>query len=583
MSGRRPLYSILIFAGIALMLSVLWPTGSAGTVRIGVNHSPPYAVVEANGSLSGFSVEILREAARRRGIRLQWIVVPEGSEPALKSGKVDIWYLYTDFPERHRFSYFTDPWLRLKYSLIVRESSPIRSLKDTVGRRIAYFPGPSEARLIPRLFPRSAWVQKQAGQELEPICTGDADAALIEIKSTVTRLLQGPLACGAVALRLLPLEGASFQMAIGATHNGIAAAKNLRAEISNLAKDRTLDRLHQRWFQFTSDETSIVNELSESRERSRRFLWGSVILLGVVVLLAVFIRREHRSRQFASAVLDSAGGLLIICDARGRVVQFNRACREVLGKTFLEIRGREIWKVLVPPDEQVVARSTFSRLAKGDVGENAANCWHAPDGRRLLSWSNTVLLNRSGRVDYIIGNGIDISAHEAAEEKLGYEATHDSLTGLINRRQIMRELTGAMFAARERGETFRLAFADLDHFKLINDTYGHEAGDAVLIYLADVLREELQPVDLAGRLGGDEFCMLIRSPDADATMERIIRHLRRHQFLTEHGQPFHASLTIGLATYGESMRQPSDILRVADAALYQAKRFRPPAAFPLAS
>jgi diguanylate cyclase (GGDEF)-like protein len=111
------------------------------------------------------------------------------------------------------------------------------------------------------------------------------------------------------------------------------------------------------------------------------------------------------------------------------------------------------------------------------------------------------LVNQFGRVDYIIGTGIDISSHAAEEQRLGYEATHDPLTGLVNRRYLLRELSAAISRAQECGDPFCVAIADFDYFKHINDTYGHESGDAVLSYFAEILRRELSPRDLASRLG----------------------------------------------------------------------------------
>src|SRR5262249_29684089 len=158
----------------------------------------------------------------------------------------------------------------------------------------------------------------------------------------------------------------------------------------------------QQWFQFTSDETSIVNELSESHQHLRLFLWGAGILAGVVVLLIVLIRRERLSQQFTSGVLDAAGGLIFICGAHRPDVRFNRAFEQIAGKTLGEIRGRLIWEVLVAPADREEVLRKFAQLADCEGPQNSVSHWHAPDGKRLFSWSNTVLLNRSGRVVYII-------------------------------------------------------------------------------------------------------------------------------------------------------------------------------------
>jgi len=136
---------------------------------------------------------------------------------------------------------------------------------------------------------------------------------------------------------------------------------------------------------------------------------------------------------------------------------------------------------------------------------------------------------------------------EAAEEKLGYEASHDALTNLLNRRQFLRELEIAISGAKSGVATFSLALADLDDFKIINDTHGHESGDDVLVHLAAVLSGELGAGDVAGRLGGDEFCVLIRNSSAESVLGRIKERLMDYEFRSATGETFHAAATFGLA------------------------------------
>ena len=575
----------IIAAGAALGIAAFCavrcavPDSFAGkVVRIGVNQSPPYAMIGPDGSPDGFTVEVLSEAARRRGMVVQWVVIPQGPDVALRSGKVDVWHLVTDIPERHKTIYFTDPWLLVKFVLAVPEQSGIKSAKDTAGRRVSYTHNVIRSRLARQFFPNSSPVATPLGHELSAVCRGDADAAFMVMKEMVTSLLHRQPGCDSFSFNLFPLDGADFQMAIGATRSGLGAARALRAEITYMAQDRSLDSLYRKWLRDTTDETRIVNELTEAQQLSRLFRYCAAILAAVVILLGVLMYRERLVRQavksayeFASAVLDTAGGLVFISDRHGRIIRLNQACERATGITLQEVRNKTSWETFVPPEERPAVQAMFAQLASGVPHTNHEHHWLTRDGPRLFSWSNTILMNKAGRVEYIIATGIDISHREAAEQKLGYEATHDALTNLVNRRQFLREIDAAFAEAHSGGHGFTLVLADLDHFKIINDTHGHEAGDDVLAYLARVFRAELAPCDLAGRIGGDEFCLLIQSEGVESILERIRVHLMDHEFRSVTGKKFHAAITFGLAAWCESFQRPLDLLREADQSLYLAK------------
>ncbi len=572
------LSAVAIAGAGAGWITFLGPSKTAEVVRIGINNSPPYSIVYRDGSYSGFTVEVLSEAARRRGMAIQWVVAPEGPDLALKSGKVDVWHLLTDLPERHQWAYYTDPWLRTQFALAVRENGAIKSVRDATGRRVSYTNTPLASSLARRFLPHFIPVAEAAGLELKALCSGSADAAFIDMKHLIPRLLHPNEVCSSFPLEIITVDGASFRMAIGATRKGFGKAKELRAEITSMAQDLTLDALYRKWLRDTTDETGIVKELTEAQQRSRLFRYCAAILGALVVLLAVLIHRERTVRQavksayeFAEAALDAAGGLVFISDRSGRIVRLNRACQRITGKTLEEVRNRTSWEVFVPPEERVEVHKLFTVLAGGVSHSDHEYHWQTCEGPRLFSWSNTVLVNKAGRVDYIIATGIDISNREAAERKLDYEASHDALTNIANRRLLMRELDTAFAAAQAGGDGFSLVLADLDCFKAINDAYGHDAGDEVLSYMARLLRSEVGAGDLAGRLGGDEFCVVLRSGPVEAPLKRIRDRLRAHEFRAASGETFHASVTFGCATWRHCMLYPSELLRTADQDLYLAK------------
>jgi two-component system, cell cycle sensor histidine kinase and response regulator CckA len=144
-----------------------------------------------------------------------------------------------------------------------------------------------------------------------------------------------------------------------------------------------------------------------------------------------------KERDFVSAVLDTVGSMVVVLDRDGRVVRFNRTCEVVSGYTFEEVRGRFVWDFLIPPEQVEGVKKVFSTLTGGMFPNKYENYWVAKDGqRKLISWSNTVLLAADGSVEYVIPTGIDITEHRRAEgalldEKKFSDAVIDSLPGLF--------------------------------------------------------------------------------------------------------------------------------------------------------
>jgi PAS domain S-box-containing protein len=120
-------------------------------------------------------------------------------------------------------------------------------------------------------------------------------------------------------------------------------------------------------------------------------------------------------RDFISAVLDTAGALVVVLDHQGRIVRFNRACERTTGYAFEEVRGRPLWDLFLIPEEVESVRAVFDELRAGQFPNEHENYWMTRDGRRLISWSNTALLGADGAVEHVIGTGIDVTERRQAE------------------------------------------------------------------------------------------------------------------------------------------------------------------------
>jgi signal transduction histidine kinase/ActR/RegA family two-component response regulator len=296
----RIIIPVLIMGAIVVVLRFAFPP-VPGEVRIGVNHSPPYSFVGPDRVPRGFSVAVLTEAARRRGIKLTWLVAPEGPDQALAGGRVDLWALVTDTPARHGRIFFTDPYLRTRFSLLVTAEGIVQTIGDAAGRRVSHARGTLSTGLAAQFFPRSTLVPTPPGQEIEAVCRGTADAAFMERKETLQALLVRPPECSSRNFQILPIAAATFNMAIGSNRQGRLAARALREEIVGMSREGTLNRLSAEWLRDTSDETLIVGEYMRAQERSRWLFYGAV-LAGVTLVLLLLV--AHR-RRLADQAIDS--------------------------------------------------------------------------------------------------------------------------------------------------------------------------------------------------------------------------------------------------------------------------------------
>jgi diguanylate cyclase (GGDEF)-like protein len=192
----------------------------------------------------------------------------------------------------------------------------------------------------------------------------------------------------------------------------------------------------------------------------------------------------------------------------------------------------------------------------------------------ICSRGKVVSRDEHGNPLRMVGTTTDISELKRVQAELEELATVDSLTQLFNRRHFMAKIQAELSRLqRSPGKRSAVLMADLDHFKAINDQWGHGVGDQVLKHFAELLRKELRKSDFAGRVGGEEFAVVLSGADvADAQCfaSRLQQHLA-HSPAQEDGQPVAVTISVGIAIMGAEATAVQQVLRNADRALYQAK------------
>ncbi len=283
--------------------------------------------------------------------------------------------------------------------------------------------------------------------------------------------------------------------------------------------------------------------------------------------------------SFVEGIAATTPGLLYVFDLVDRkTVYSNRELVVSLGYKQEEAGDfDQVAMRLFHPDDLSALRlhhESLRRAREGDVHRIEYRARHA-DGNWLWfsAWESPLARDADGRVRQIVGIAQDVTAHNAARERLTWQANYDTLTRLANRHHFWTRLQNLLRRASLDHTRVTLCLFDVDQFKEVNDQFGHAAGDEVLEAIGTIVRSELRSDDSSGRLGGDEFCFVLPDADSDEAVrlaERMRERLNTMAFGMNGGAPFTASATFGVAAWQPHMGA-RELVEAADRALYRAK------------
>src|SRR5262245_6757365 len=242
--------------------------------------------------------------------------------------------------------------------------------------------------------------------------------------------------------------------------------------------------------------------------------------------------------------------------------------------------GIDEWFRLVHPEDQPALRADVDRHLRGDSAQISATYRvKRPDGERWMLCHGLAVRDATGRAVRLAGSQTDITAQKQAEDRLIHDALHDSLTGLPNRALFMDRLQHASRIAEQRARRgrehrFAVLFADLDRFKVINDSLGHLMGDRLLVEVAQRISGCLRPGDTAARLGGDEFAVLLEGIEGEEEARKVAQRLveRVAEPVAVDGRTLYTAASVGVTLADGHSGSPEEVVRNADLAMYRAKR-----------
>jgi diguanylate cyclase (GGDEF)-like protein/PAS domain S-box-containing protein len=213
-------------------------------------------------------------------------------------------------------------------------------------------------------------------------------------------------------------------------------------------------------------------------------------------------------------------------------------------------------------------------MAQGGEVRNAELILKRKDGSRIVVLENSrAVRDADGRVLFYEGTLTDITESHELSQQLSYDASHDALTGLVNRREFELRLQRALEMVQATGVTHAVCFMDLDRFKVINDTCGHAAGDELLKQLGTMLQQKVRQNDVVARLGGDEFGVLLHNCGPDDALQiakGLLRSIDEFQFVWG-SNSFNLGVSIGVVAIGSQFKRLAQVMNAADTACYAAK------------
>lgn len=334
------------------------------------------------------------------------------------------------------------------------------------------------------------------------------------------------------------------------------------------------------------------NFLIERRMKTVHDLWVWVQVRGKVIeyssegepllLTGVYINIDAQKKAeqiHLSAVAFETQEAILITDAKEHVVKVNEAFTRITGYKEDEILGKTPRLLKSGEHDRAFYEAMWKALLENGYWQG--DLWNKrKNGERYAeSITITAIRDAKGKTTHYIANFNDITTHKVAQQQIQALAYYDPLTHLANRRLLDETLESALHHSLEVGHFGALLFIDLDYFKELNDTYGHDAGDMVLIQTASRLKESIRDSDMVARLGGDEFIVLLKNL---GNQKAIARHLTqgiaqkilsfvREPYALAHGN-YILGASIGCALFGDdATKDGATLLKEADFAMYEAK------------
>ena len=548
---------------------------------VGVYSNPPKIFFDKNGAASGIHIDLIRQIAEREQWTLRFVPCEwQACLKAVERGDIDLLpdVAYTD--ERATlFSFHTVPAL-YSWSILYRNKEvAINSVFDLNGKRIALLSASVQADYFRKLVENSGIrviFVPITGLEVgfQMVEKGTADAVIASQQSGDMLAERHGLADTPIVFQPVKL----FFVSAKGQHKDILS---------------TIDRYLHSW---QEDPQSVYFEILQKWGRgsnskiSKFVLWGLVAAVGLFFAalgVAAYLRREveirtrelrnsEKSLRVAATVFQSQEAMWVMGPDR-RILDINHAFVKLTGFHLAELMNKMTPPFYLEQGEHDYRESMWNIVKEIGQWDGEVQARKKNNERYMAHLTMTAVRDSAGKITHYVGTQTDITQKKLLLAETVRLAYYDSLTELPNRRLLIERVESYIAINSDNGKSFALLVIDIDNFKDLNDSLGHNIGDQLLKQIANRLIATADSEDNVARLGGDEFVVLlqgIESSNAEVAVQRFAQRV-----LTAMSEPFelagmshHATCCIGVALMQDSGSTAQDMLRRGDLAMYQAKK-----------
>lgn len=585
---------LILFLGMLLLAGQTSATETPKIVQSASEYDyPPFSEVDKKNQADGFSVELLQAALHHVGRDVNFKVSAWSElKEDLEHGRLQVLPVVARTTERQKIFDFTFPYMSLHGTIVTRkEDESIKQLSDLEGKAIVVMQSDSaEDYVKEHRLSTNIVTTKSVEIALKGLSEGKYDAMIVQ--KLVAENLISKLALNNLKTVGQPIE--HFQDLCFAVHKGDdELLAELNEGLSLTISDGTFERLREKWFMPSQDDhwtrileflgifvgTLLIAWLAAS-------LWQRSLVAKVKsrtheLSISNQLQREEiqlrkrtesllrESESLFHAVFDNATVGIAQISVDGQFLQVNQEFCRITGRSRQEILSSHSISVqdFIVPDfgSHPISANDDYAIEKQYVRKNEEIIW--------ISLSVCLLKDQFDKPLYFISAVMDITERKSAETEILSYAYYDQLTQLPNRRLFQDRLDFEFKKAEKQSSLAALLFIDLDHFKEVNDTLGHDMGDLLLIEAARRIQQCIQPGDTLARIGGDEFTVVLtdcyESSNIKRVAQSIIDHLSEPFILN--GNASFVSGTIGIAIYPQDASTMTDLMRSADQAMYAAK------------
>ena len=559
-------------------------------VRVGIYSNEPKIFIDQSGHAAGILVDLLAEIAKQEG----WTIKPMQCDwaqclSALKAGRIDLLPDLAYSEQRAKaFDFNKIPALYSWSAIYRREGTPINTMLDLKGKRVAVLEGSIQETYLHDLL-AGFGVQAQ----LIPVKTLDEGFENVEadkVDAAVANRFFGDLNAPRHQLVSSPIMFQPAQLFFG-------TGKGTNADLLQ-AIDRHLDV----WIaQQDSPYFKIMRHWTGSPAGPRAPSWlidslgALATLLLAALLLSAYLRSQvkektrhlqagrealEKNEEKLRTILDNVEALIYLKDTKGRYEFANLPLRQLWQVGMNDVVGFGDEKFFDAETAAHIRRNDRRVLENGETLKTEDTRTFPPTGKTATYLTTKLPLRKDdGSIYALCGISVDITERKAAEERIQHLAFFDPLTNLPNRRLLQDRLNQALVSSARSNREGSLLFIDLDHFKNLNDTLGHDIGDMLLQEVAQRLEACVREIDTVARLGGDEFVVMLldlsglaieAATQAEAIGEKILAAIRQPYQLATQG--YHCTASIGITMFNDKQQTTDELMKQADIAMYQAKK-----------